>query len=77
MAMNQEQLDVMASGGCHEADCDHGHAAGNPLYLHGRCHVGGRIEVSYAAGSGVLQVACRECGKGIADVAVASEGAPA
>lgn len=45
----------------------------NTFFLHARCHIRGRVEVSYTAGSGILKVACRECGKVIADVKVAEE----
>lgn len=68
--ITRKELDRMAAGGCQSPDCDH-KEHGDTFFLHGRCHVGGQIEVSYRAGSGVLRVGCRECGKVIALVAVA------
>jgi hypothetical protein len=66
----REVLDALVARGCGVADCDHAHHA-EPLFLHARCHLDGRIEVSYRHGSGVLRIGCRECGKVIAQVAVA------
>lgn len=61
-----EDLERMAASGCQGDGCDH---RGEPLFLHARCHVSGRIEVSYS--KGVLRVGCQECGEAIAEVAVA------
>lgn len=70
MMVTKERLDAMTAHGCEAEGCDHDHAT---LFLHGRCHVHGRIEVSYRHDSGVLRVGCQECGKVIAMVAVASD----
>lgn len=61
-------LDQIASAGCQAEGCDH--ADHGVVYLHGRCHPGGRIEVSYRAGSGVLRIGCLECGGLIAFIRV-------
>lgn len=67
--LTRAKLDEMTAHGCSLPDCrhdDHG-----VLFLHGRCHMQGRIEVSYRNGSGVLRVGCKECGKLIANIRVA------
>ena len=61
----------MAAGGCETPGCKH-EDHGN-LYLHGRCHIRARTEVSYAIGTGVIRVACAECHKLIAEIKVAEE----
>lgn len=68
--LTKDALDEIANHGCGNPDCSHEHDDGI-FFLHGRCHLDGRIEVSYRAGSGVLRVGCVECGKVIAQVAVA------
>ncbi len=56
--MTRELLDQMAAGGCAEPGCGQAEHPHGPLFIHGRCHVGGRLDVSYAAGSGVVKVGC-------------------
>ena len=65
-ALRQGDLDEMSCStlGCTSEEDD-------IFYLHGSCHVGGRIEVVYVKASGVLVIGCKECGKNIASVAVA------
>lgn len=46
-------------------DCDQG-----PLYIHGRCHVDGRLEVYVE--DGVIYVGCMECSRPIASFHLAS-----
>jgi hypothetical protein len=64
-----EDLLQMSEVGCQEPGCDHRHDG--PLYLHGTCHSGGDIEVSFAPDSDHILVACRKCHKPIARIAVA------
>ncbi len=73
MALSKEKLDGMTSpeAKCGGSGCGHDHDG--TLYLHGRCHLGGRIEVSYTHGTGELRIGCRECGKTIAMVKVSEE----
>lgn len=70
MAVTKADLDTMTEHGCSVPGCDHDHAT---LFLHGKCHVGGKVEVSYRNGSGLLRIGCRECGMLIAMVKVAPE----
>src|SRR5262249_40892581 len=64
-----EDLLQISEGGCQEAGCDHQHHG--TLYFHGTCHSGGAVEISFAPGSDHVLVACRECHKPIARIAVA------
>ena len=66
--VTKRELDTWASGGCMDENCAHDHG---PLFAHAACHIGGEIEASYVRGSGVLRIACRECGKDIMNVQVA------
>ena len=71
MALTKTDLDKATAHGCGMADCQHDdHGI---LYLYGACHLGGKIEVSYRNGSGVLRIGCRECGKVIALITVAEK----
>lgn len=65
----KDELDKMAAHGCAVPGCNHADHDGT-IFLHGRCHIKGRLEVSYTIRSGVLKVACRECGWVVANVAV-------
>ena len=67
-ALTQSDLDAMALSGCQLPGCDHSH--GGEIYLHGKCHLGGRLEVRYVAFSGMLEVNCRECGRPVAVIKV-------
>lgn len=66
--LNKSKLDEMTANGCGNPECQDKDC--KVLYLHGACHITGRIEVSYRNGSGVLRVGCMECGKAIAQVEV-------
>lgn len=67
-----EDLDAMAAAGCQTEGCDH---RGEPVFLHAKCHVGGRIEAMYL--EGVLHVRCLECSKPIVEIVVArKDGGP-
>jgi len=69
--LTKEDLERMSKAGCQVPGCQHDHP--QILYIHARCHLGGRIEVSYTGGDGFLRIACRECGQIIADIAVAEK----
>ncbi len=66
--LTKPDLDEIASRGCQSPGCTH--EAHGPIFIHGVCHDGGHIEASYEAGSGVLMIACRQCRKPIARIAV-------
>lgn len=70
----QQDLDRLADQGCSIPGCKHDHDG--TIFLHGRCHPGGRLEVKYVKNSGVLTVNCLECGKRVASIAVAKEDKP-
>jgi hypothetical protein len=67
--LSREQLD---GASCQMPGCDHAAHEGQDLYMGCRGHLSGRLDVSYRVGSGVLRVACSECGCVIADVMVAA-----
>jgi len=62
------QLDLMAANGCEIPDCTHDHSG--EIFLRPRCHVNRQPEVSYTRGSGVLIIACSECHRLVAAIAV-------
>jgi hypothetical protein len=65
-----KDLDRMAAKGCQDPTCGHtDHDA--TIFLNARCHMDGALDISYELNSGVLQLACRECGKTIAAIKVA------
>jgi hypothetical protein len=70
----REGLDALAGRGCHLAGCTHENHG--PLFLHGRCHLGAPVEVSYMAGSGAILVRCMRCKKTVAEIAVAPAPPP-
>ena len=74
--VGRAELDRLAAGGCQHPGCDHAGHAGEPLYLHQRCHLGARVEVSYRHGSGVLRIVCAACHEVVVEVRVAGEGQP-
>ena len=74
MASYVEDLERMIASGCQTPGCthkDHG-----TLFLHGKCHFRGTVEVSYTKDSGEILVACAECQKEIARIAVARRTLP-
>lgn len=62
MILRVEDLDRLAAQEARAHGC---------LVLHGRCHPGAPLVVSYEKGSGLLCVSCRQCARVIAEVAVA------
>ena len=64
-----EDLWEMAEDGWQNPACDH--QDDGPVFLHGPCHPGGDLEVSFAPGSDYVLVGCRECHEPIARIAVA------
>lgn len=72
MPITKPILGMTAAHGCQMPGCDHKHHD-STFFFHARCHIRGQVEVSYTAGSGILKVKCRECGKVVADVKVAEE----
>jgi hypothetical protein len=74
MALNRIDLERAVLSGCEVPLCDHkNHERTRTLYLHGRCHLGAKVDVSYTSGSGVVLVACAICKKLIAEIKVADE----
>lgn len=71
--LTKVQLDEATNNGCGYEDCNHDHGMDKTLFIHSRCHMGGRIEVSYVNQSGVLRVGCKECGELIVNIKVAEE----
>ena len=67
-ALHKEEMDRIFGAGCGTPGCNCG-ANGGDMFLHGRCHMDGNTETSYC--EGVIKVACKECGKLIARIAVA------
>lgn len=71
MTLTREKLDGMACSECGKDLGDPVHKEGHDrrLWLHGRCHPSAGSRVSYL--DGVVTVACRQCKKLIAELAVA------
>ncbi len=67
--LTRNDLDAGVAGGCQVPDCKHEHHDG-VIFLNGKCHTGAGVDVSYTAGTGLLRIECRECGRLIAEVAV-------
>lgn len=65
MPLFKSDLDNMSAGCCTEGENS------GLLYIHGRCHLEGKIEVSYLKGSGILRIGCMECGTDIVNIEVA------
>jgi hypothetical protein len=70
MAVNRDDLDSLALQGCSIEGCDH-KGQEKPFFLHARCHIKARLEVSYLYNTGVLVLQCGVCRKTVAEVAVA------
>ena len=64
--LTKEVLDRMV---CQVPGCAHDTHDGR-LFLHGRCHISKGVDVCYTVGSGVLRIACVQCKKLVAEVAV-------
>jgi hypothetical protein len=72
MALNRTDLERAVLSGCQVPLCDHKNHE-RTLYLHGRCHLGAKVDVSYTSGSGVVRIACAICEKLISQIKVADE----
>jgi len=64
--LTRNELDITE---CEVPDCTH--EDHSTLYIHGRCHMNAGNEVSYNKLTGLLTIACKECKKRIAQIAVA------
>ena len=71
MSAYTEDLDRLAAQGCAVPNCKHEHDG--TVYIHGRCHINARMEVSYSTGTGLLRITCSECEQLVMEVAVASK----
>lgn len=61
MQMTFANLDKLLKGGCAHEGCGHKH---DELFLHGKCHIGGRIEVAVRTNEEegpYVEVRCMEC----------------
>lgn len=67
-AVTKDALDRMTLHGCQAEKC--AEPFDGTMFFHGRCHVGGKLEISYTHGSGVLKIGCVECSATIADIKV-------
>jgi len=65
MALTRNELGKM---GCGTPGCDHDHSV---VYLNQRCHPSAATWASYNKRTGNLTIACAECEKPIAEIAVA------
>lgn len=70
MALTKSDLDQLSTHGCSNPECTEDHSI---LFLHAGCHIDGHLDISYRLGSGILRIACRECGKLVAMVRVADD----
>lgn len=65
MATTQKELNA---SGCGTPNCGHDHSE---LYLHQRCHPGGKLSAKYTKATGSLTVMCAVCETPVAVIAVA------
>lgn len=65
--MTLDEAFRLAAGGCQEPDCDHRHSG--PLFLHARCHMRARLDVSLDPVTRTLLVQCGECRKTVVEIA--------
>lgn len=54
--LSRADLDHMR---CKVPGCTTEHAGGEPIFLHGRCHIGAGNEIEYV--DGLLHIRCRLC----------------
>lgn len=72
MSLYLEDIEEFVVQGCASLDCKHeGH---DRMFVHARCHLGGRIEVSFKFGDNFLTIACGECHQEIMKIIIASKG---
>lgn len=58
--MTLDEAFRLAAGGCQDADCDHRHTGG-PMFVHARCHMRARLDVSIDPVTRTILVQCGEC----------------
>lgn len=69
MVLKRQNLEAMTNKGCQEKGCTHHEET---IFIHAVCHMDSGLEASYSPGSGKLKLACLECKKFIAEIAVAN-----
>ncbi len=67
--LSKLELDLFAANGCQVPGC--AHKDHDQMFIVQRCHPGAKRDVIYTQGSGVLVVACQQCGSDIVRIKVA------
>jgi hypothetical protein len=64
--MTFDEVIALAAGGCQEPDCDHRHSG--PLFLHARCHMEAKLDVTIDPTTRTLHVRCGACQRPVVEV---------
>lgn len=65
--MTLDEAFRLAAGGCQTLGCDHRHSG--PMFVHARCHVRAKLEVSVDPVTRVILVQCGECKRSVMEIA--------